>query len=1525
MGRFSFSKSRRNGQSHPPRTAKARRTVRRQRGLSVETLERRELLAANTVGLISIDEARASDGYTLFSPQTGRDSYLINNRGQVVNQWHSDYNAGLTGYLTEDGDLVRGGVLRDNVNGTLAAPGASGIIEKFNWEGEKTWSYVYSTNTELSHHDLEVMPNGNVLVMVWEFRSGAESRAAGRNPNKLSLGYLLPDVITEVKPTGPTTGEVVWEWKVWDHLVQQYDPTKENYGIVADNPQLIDLNYVSTGPGKGANAADWTHNNGIDYNAELDQIMISSREFSEFWIIDHSTTTEEAAGHTGGTYGKGGDLLYRWGNPRAYNGGTRAEQQLFYQHDAEWIEEGKPGAGNVIVHNNGTDRVGGANYTSVDEIVLPYLEDGSYDLDAKPATPVHRNVATPLTGYYSPIISGQTRLENGNTLITNGIKGTMVEATPDGEVVWQYINPVTSPAGPLYQGQQVPGMNVLGIPGVQANLVFKAEHYPADYPAFAGREITPSGTVELYRSGLPISIGVIDVSPISGNQDEEYIELVNANSSAVDISGWSLDNAVEFTFLPGTVIPAGGVLYVAKSQTAFATRTTGPGGGQGFLVAGNYSGDLSPEGETIELLNPRLETVDQKSYGRTNTPPVIDVIANQNITRGSSTGMIEVIVTDPDTAAADLAYRVQTDPLPYIIDQKLNLSAPILARGDLPYHQNYRGSNERYVINLDAKTASDRWYYLLPNGELYRFTGNVNSPAASALRGDLIVKFAPAVYQNPSLLVSAQPSGIATTATANGGAPAKVEVTPSSDFIGTIPVTVTVTDGAIERYQVFQVNVQPGERPSIDPIDPITLVAGQSTTIDLSFSDSDTPAEELQFEANAESLLAKLDEHWGFSKPVPANYYLNFRGSAEKYVTNPAAPLANQWFYILPNGDLYRFTGNVLSSSPASLTGEFLANVGVEAYANPALLTDPIATAVPFEFQFLGIPVNQLSITASESYVGVHPVTVTVSDADYDVSLTFEVTVLATPPGETPVLSPIDNQSIAAGVELNVPLIVTDPDTGADSLSYSVSVNVEGTVPKPNIPLTVPNTGAAAKYYENFRGSQERYLLNPSGVHPNRWYYILPNGDFYRFTGDVASHSPSSLTGVLIGNFTPAAYQDPSLLLPGTTVQPVSASITGGSSPVLKVRAASGFVGNAQISVVVSDGQTSDSESFQVVFTTPKSPVIAAIGNQTLAPGASTTVPLDITDPDTPLDQVTITATATSLAGELNAALNLTQPATGSFPAYYRNFRGSDEKYLFDPTGVDPSRWYYLTTSGDLYRFTGNVAASTPSSLTGEFVASLGVPFYDNPALLHEATLPAPALTTQLSGTNLLITASSAFAQPVRVTLTANDGVLASKQTFLISPGNVASAEPRNFTVEPSDWQPQSSLVSLSIFGDPQAIESLGALDVNRSATDVNGDGVVTALDALQIINFLNSVPEMEKAQAILDSIFTQGVTLDTSGDGEVTAIDALRVINDLNNQSQHEAEEEAAWPMTVDSVHSQQDDETLDWRDERIGETLLV
>ena len=114
-----------------------------------------------------------------------------------------------------------------------------------------------------------------------------------------------------------------------------------------------------------------------------------------------------------------------------------------------------------------------------------------------------------------------------------------------------------------------------------------------------------------------ILVGALDYNPASGNQSEEYLQLINTNTFAVDLSGWSLTGAVRHVFQGGVVIPRAGssnVLYVVADKKAFRARTTGPRGGQGNYVEGPYDGQLSARGETIALLDDRGRVVTTNLY-----------------------------------------------------------------------------------------------------------------------------------------------------------------------------------------------------------------------------------------------------------------------------------------------------------------------------------------------------------------------------------------------------------------------------------------------------------------------------------------------------------------------------------------------------------------------------------------------------------------------------------------------------------------------------------------------------------------------------------------------------------------------------------------------------------------------------------------------------------------------------------------------------------------------------------------------
>lgn len=439
-----------------------------------------------TVGLFR-NGPGASPGYTLFAPKHGTTTYLMTNDGRIVRSWKSEFEPGQSVYLLPDGHLLRAGMLR--VSGGIGG-GEGGIIEEFDWDGKKVWEFRHATRDYQMHHDIKPLANGNVLALMVERKSEEECAKAGFNPEMLRDGQLSPDAVIEIQKTGPTSGKIVWEWHVWDHLVQEFSPKAANYGKVADHPERIDAH----GSGRGL-PSFWNHMNSLAYNQTLDQIVLSVRGFNEIWVIDHGTTTKEAAGHTGGKRGKGGDLLYRWGNPQSYKRGTREDRQLFQQHDAQWIPDGYPGAGRILIFNNGLDR----GYSTIDEIVPPVDGSGRYKLEPGksfgPAKPVWAYEATPREEFYSAEISGAHRLPNGNTLVCAGVRGVFFEVTPKGEKVWEYVNPEVR-GGVLAQGE-VSGKDHRGH---NWNAVFKIHRYEPEYAGLRGRDLSPGNALELPES-----------------------------------------------------------------------------------------------------------------------------------------------------------------------------------------------------------------------------------------------------------------------------------------------------------------------------------------------------------------------------------------------------------------------------------------------------------------------------------------------------------------------------------------------------------------------------------------------------------------------------------------------------------------------------------------------------------------------------------------------------------------------------------------------------------------------------------------------------------------------------------------------------------------------------------------------------------------------------------------------------------------------------------------------------------------
>jgi len=321
--------------------------------------------------IVSLVYADVFDGYTLYTETTPNITYLIDNDLNVVNEWDNECIPASMGYLQPDSTLIYPCRQDDYVLDGVAAAG--GRIIHYDWDGTILWDWQCDWEYQL-HHDIEITPDGNILAVAMEDIDG-----------------FRPDVVLEIEPDGLNGANLVWVWKVSEHMSEELD-----------NPYTF---YTHA----GYNQSDWNHFNAVSLN-EYGNILLSSRNWCEIYII-------ERGGH--------GDLLYRWGNPQNYNG--VGEQVFHAQHGVNQIPIGYPGEGNIMVFNNmniqGQQEDGNSviveftpNFETLEgEIVWTFEED-----------------------FYSPKQSGAFRLPNGNTFVSVSRDGDMFEVTYDGEIVWEH-------------------------------------------------------------------------------------------------------------------------------------------------------------------------------------------------------------------------------------------------------------------------------------------------------------------------------------------------------------------------------------------------------------------------------------------------------------------------------------------------------------------------------------------------------------------------------------------------------------------------------------------------------------------------------------------------------------------------------------------------------------------------------------------------------------------------------------------------------------------------------------------------------------------------------------------------------------------------------------------------------------------------------------------------------------------------------------------------------------------------------
>ena len=358
----------------------------------------------------AVNLADELDEYTLFAPNGSTETYLIDKDGNTVHIWHSDYRPGLSVYLLASGELLRTASVLETPD--TFTGNAGGRLEILDWDSNLVWQASIAADDYLSHHDAEILPNGNILVLAWEAISAAQAIALGRT--SVESETLWADAVYEICRSSSENdcqdGAIVWRWSIWDHVVQDVDTSISSTYVqdMASYPDKVNLNYFN-----GGGSADWTYAKAGDDNPEKDLIMISVHNFNEYWVIDHSDSSK--------------GIQYRSGNPAAY--GEVGRQSLFGQHDVQWIEPGLPGAGNILLFNNGMNRPAG-DFSTVEEICYQGLCRSGAVLD--------KYSEGPAGNFYSSHISGAQRLPNGNTLVCEGLEGRFFEYDENKDIVWEF-------------------------------------------------------------------------------------------------------------------------------------------------------------------------------------------------------------------------------------------------------------------------------------------------------------------------------------------------------------------------------------------------------------------------------------------------------------------------------------------------------------------------------------------------------------------------------------------------------------------------------------------------------------------------------------------------------------------------------------------------------------------------------------------------------------------------------------------------------------------------------------------------------------------------------------------------------------------------------------------------------------------------------------------------------------------------------------------------------------------------------
>ncbi|MFZ0451223.1 MAG: aryl-sulfate sulfotransferase [Desulfatiglandaceae bacterium] len=392
-------------------------------------------------GATVYDPDKCFNGFTIFqAKEVG--ALLIDMNGSEVKLWkglHGFPNKILPGghVLGHTGERPNAYGMQDQVD-LVQVDFDGNIVWKFN-----QWEFIEDPGESpqwmaRQHHDYQREGNpvgyyvpgmdpcvdrGNTLILC---HKNVANPAISDKP-------LLDDVIIEVT----WEGDIIWEWLCSKHF-EEFDFNEEARNILSRNP-----NMVPSGGGLG----DWMHINAFstlgpnkwydngDNRFYPDNIIWDSRESNIIAIIDKKT----------------GNIAWKIGPDYSTNKALKKLGWIIGQHHAHMIPRGLPGEGNILVYDNGGWAGYGAPNPGAPTGIKNALRDYSRVLEFDPTTleivwqhtPKEAGFLHPTDSnrYYSPFISSAQRMPNGNTLITEGSGGRIIEVTADHQLVWEYISP----------------------------------------------------------------------------------------------------------------------------------------------------------------------------------------------------------------------------------------------------------------------------------------------------------------------------------------------------------------------------------------------------------------------------------------------------------------------------------------------------------------------------------------------------------------------------------------------------------------------------------------------------------------------------------------------------------------------------------------------------------------------------------------------------------------------------------------------------------------------------------------------------------------------------------------------------------------------------------------------------------------------------------------------------------------------------------------------------------------------------